>query len=195
MQRCLARPPARLPAAVWTWSSGSGPAIAGRATVLLTKNQSDFPAEHLSKNGVTLTDADTYLRDLLRHRPVDVTGTVRRLSAEKKHPPAHHATSSKDSDARVGPASPTDSAHGSAVPARYRRANQSRANQPPRTEPQVPDSGSPSGCIPAFQNGGFGVRRGVDVFGTSLAMPMHGRPVRGPRSRSLVEAIDECNEM
>lgn len=62
-------------------------AIAGRATVLLTKNQSDFPIEHLRRNGVTLTDADTYLRRLLRRRPVDVTGTVRRLSAEKKHPP------------------------------------------------------------------------------------------------------------
>jgi hypothetical protein len=62
-------------------------AIAGRASVLLTKNQSDFPAEHLGKNGVTLTDADTYLRDLIRRRPVDVTTSVRRLAAEKKHPP------------------------------------------------------------------------------------------------------------
>jgi hypothetical protein len=61
-------------------------AIAGRATVLLTKNKNDFPAEHLGKNGVTLTDADTYLRNLLRRQPVDVTRSVRRLAAEKKHP-------------------------------------------------------------------------------------------------------------
>jgi hypothetical protein len=62
-------------------------AIAGRATVLLTKNRRDFPVEHLRKNGVTLTDADTYLRDLFRRRPADVTGCVRRLSAEKNDPP------------------------------------------------------------------------------------------------------------
>lgn len=62
-------------------------AIAGRATVLLTKNRRDFPAEHLGKNGVTLTDADAYSRDLLRRQPADVAGCVRRLSAEKNDPP------------------------------------------------------------------------------------------------------------
>ncbi len=62
-------------------------AIAGRATVLLTKNQRDFPADHLRANGVKLTDSDTYLRDLVRRRPADVTGCVRRLSAEKNDPP------------------------------------------------------------------------------------------------------------
>jgi hypothetical protein len=62
-------------------------AIAGGATVLLTRNTSDFPAEHLRENGVTLTDADTYLRNLLRRRPVDVTRSVRRLAATKKYPP------------------------------------------------------------------------------------------------------------
>lgn len=62
-------------------------AIAGRATVLLTKNRRDFPVGHLRAHGVKLTGADAYLSDLLRRRPLDVTGCVRRLSAEKTNPP------------------------------------------------------------------------------------------------------------
>ena len=62
-------------------------AIAGRATVLLTKNRRDFPADHLREHGVELTTADTYLRELLRRRPSDVTECLRRLSADKSNPP------------------------------------------------------------------------------------------------------------
>lgn len=62
-------------------------AIAGRATVLLTRNLRDFPVDHLRQHGVKLTDSDTYLCELLRRRPADVVRCVRRLSAEKRHPP------------------------------------------------------------------------------------------------------------
>jgi predicted nucleic acid-binding protein len=62
-------------------------AIGGNATVLLTKNQRDFPAEHLHQHGVTLTSSDAYLRDLLRRRPADVIASVRQLAAEKTNPP------------------------------------------------------------------------------------------------------------
>ena len=61
-------------------------AIAGRATVLLTKNRRDFPADHLHERGVELTSADAFLRELLRRRPADVTGSIRRLSSEKRNP-------------------------------------------------------------------------------------------------------------
>ncbi len=61
-------------------------AIAGRATVILTKNRRDFPIDHLRDHGVELTTADAYLRRLLRRRPTDVTRCIRRLSGEKRNP-------------------------------------------------------------------------------------------------------------
>ena len=62
-------------------------AIGGMASVLLTKNQRDFPREYLEHRGVRLLTADAYLRDLLRRRPSDVLASVRRLAALKRRPP------------------------------------------------------------------------------------------------------------
>jgi predicted nucleic acid-binding protein len=61
--------------------------IGAKATALLTKNQRDFPKEHLDRHGVVLTTADAFLADLLRRRPADVLASVRRLAARKRHPP------------------------------------------------------------------------------------------------------------
>jgi predicted nucleic acid-binding protein len=61
--------------------------VGGKATVLLTKNVRDFPADYLASHGVRLMTADTFRTDLLRRRPSDVTATVRRLAAEKRRPP------------------------------------------------------------------------------------------------------------
>lgn len=61
-------------------------AVAGRATVLLTKNRRDFPSDYLGAHGVELLGADAYLRALLRRRPNDVIGCVTRLSGEKRNP-------------------------------------------------------------------------------------------------------------
>jgi len=59
----------------------------GAATVLLTRNQGDFPIDCLAEHGVTVTTADEYLTSLLRRRPGAFLDVVRRLAADKANPP------------------------------------------------------------------------------------------------------------
>jgi len=62
-------------------------AIAGGASVLVTRNRSDFPILHLSHHGVAVMSADEFLSRILRHRPAAVVETIRRMAAEKRRPP------------------------------------------------------------------------------------------------------------
>lgn len=58
----------------------------GGATVLLTRNQRDFPTRFLAEHGVTISSADDYLTGLLRRRPIAFLDVVRRLASEKRRP-------------------------------------------------------------------------------------------------------------
>jgi predicted nucleic acid-binding protein len=62
-------------------------AISGQASVLVTWNLSDFPAEPLAASGLRVTDPDQYLCELLDQFPQEVTATVVRLAGEKRRPP------------------------------------------------------------------------------------------------------------
>ena len=61
-------------------------AIAGGASVLVTRNRRDFPIQDLSQHGVDVMSADEFLSRLLRHRPMAVVETIRRVAAEKRRP-------------------------------------------------------------------------------------------------------------
>lgn len=61
-------------------------AIAGGASVLVTRNRRDFPIQHLSQHGVAVMSADEFLSRLLGHRPTAVVETIRRVAAEKRRP-------------------------------------------------------------------------------------------------------------
>ncbi len=61
-------------------------AIAGGASVLVTRKRCDFPIQHLSQHGVAVMSADELLSRLLRHRPTAVVETIRRVAAEKRCP-------------------------------------------------------------------------------------------------------------
>ena len=58
----------------------------GGATVLLTRNERDFPRQFLAEYGVTVASADTYLTGLLRRRPSEFVQAVRQLAATKQQP-------------------------------------------------------------------------------------------------------------
>jgi hypothetical protein len=58
----------------------------GGATVLLTRNQRDFPQDFLTEHDVALLPADTYLAGLLRARPSAFIAVVERLAASKDRP-------------------------------------------------------------------------------------------------------------
>lgn len=62
-------------------------AIAGGAEVIVTWNQSDFPADPLAAHGVRVRTPDGYLCELLDAWPDEVLGTVVRLAGEKRRPP------------------------------------------------------------------------------------------------------------
>jgi hypothetical protein len=47
----------------------------------------DFPAVPLKKQGVRVTDADTYLCEVLSDLPDEVVDTLVRLAAERTRPP------------------------------------------------------------------------------------------------------------
>jgi len=59
----------------------------GGVTVLLTRNGRDFPTDFLAEQGVEVSTADAYLTNLLRRRPAAFLDVVRRLAAQKQHPP------------------------------------------------------------------------------------------------------------
>lgn len=59
----------------------------GAATMLLTRNQRDFPIDFLAEHGVTISTANEYLTPLLRRRPGGFLDVVRRLAADKTNPP------------------------------------------------------------------------------------------------------------
>ena len=58
----------------------------GGATVLLTRNERDFPRAFLAEHGVLLSTADDYLAGLLRQRPAAFLDVVKRLAATKQRP-------------------------------------------------------------------------------------------------------------
>jgi hypothetical protein len=59
----------------------------GGATVLLTRNERDFPHSFLAEHGVTVSSADTYLTGLLRRRPAEFVHAESQLAAGKQRPP------------------------------------------------------------------------------------------------------------
>ncbi|MGH8961075.1 MAG: PIN domain-containing protein [Jatrophihabitantaceae bacterium] len=59
----------------------------GPVTVLLTRNQRDFPADFLAQHGVTVCSADEYLHGLLQRRPSAFLDVVRRAAGQKQQPP------------------------------------------------------------------------------------------------------------
>jgi predicted nucleic acid-binding protein len=59
----------------------------GGATVLLTRNERDFPGEFLAEHGVVVRSADAYPTGLLRRRPAALLDVVTRLAARKQRPP------------------------------------------------------------------------------------------------------------
>jgi predicted nucleic acid-binding protein len=58
----------------------------GGATVLLTRNERDFPRQFLAAHGVAVSSADPYLTGLLRRRPAEFVRAVRQLAASKQRP-------------------------------------------------------------------------------------------------------------
>lgn len=62
-------------------------AIAGRASILLTRNPKDFPRAPLAAQGVRVMDPDAYLCELVEELPDEVADTILRLAAEKRRPP------------------------------------------------------------------------------------------------------------
>ena len=58
----------------------------GGATVLLTRNERDFPRDFLAEHGVEVSSADAYLTGLLRRHPAAFLDVVRQLAAEKRRP-------------------------------------------------------------------------------------------------------------
>jgi predicted nucleic acid-binding protein len=59
----------------------------GGVTVLLTRNERDFPTDFLAAHGVEVSSADVYLANLLRRRPAAFLEVVRRMAAQKQRPP------------------------------------------------------------------------------------------------------------
>ncbi|MHA6759483.1 PIN domain-containing protein [Streptacidiphilus sp. PAMC 29251] len=62
-------------------------ALAARAEALITWNLADFPAAALADLGLRVLDPDTYLCELYRELPDEVSDTVIRLASEKRNPP------------------------------------------------------------------------------------------------------------
>jgi hypothetical protein len=62
-------------------------AVAGEASVILTWNRDDFPAETLAGRGIRVMDPDEYLCELIVELPREILTTVVRLAAEKRRPP------------------------------------------------------------------------------------------------------------
>ena len=62
-------------------------AIAGHATVLITDNLKDFPADPLARLGLRVLRPDAYPCELLGDLPDQVTSTIERIAAEKRNPP------------------------------------------------------------------------------------------------------------
>ncbi len=70
-------------------------AVAGRATHIVTRNLSDFPAAPLAEYGIAVAvavavadpDPDTYLCGIFSEFGDEVTSTVVRLAGEKRNPP------------------------------------------------------------------------------------------------------------
>ncbi len=76
-------------------------AIAAQVSTLITWNIADFQSPELDRNGVVVTDPDTYLQGLLAEIPDEVVATVRRLAAGKRRPPMM-ATDLTDALAKAG---------------------------------------------------------------------------------------------
>lgn len=62
-------------------------AVAGGASVILTRNPKDFPSQPLAEHGLRVMDPDTYLCELAEELPGEVADTIVRLAAEKQRPP------------------------------------------------------------------------------------------------------------
>jgi predicted nucleic acid-binding protein len=62
-------------------------AVAGNASVIVTWNRADFPADVLARRGVRVLDPDEYLCELIVELPNEVVDTVIRLAGEKRRPP------------------------------------------------------------------------------------------------------------
>ncbi|WP_435108767.1 PIN domain-containing protein [Nocardiopsis synnemataformans] len=62
-------------------------ALAGRASVIVTWNLSDFPSVSLAALGMGVVDPDTYLCQLLDELSHEIATTVVRLAGEKRRPP------------------------------------------------------------------------------------------------------------
>lgn len=62
-------------------------ALAAGADALITWNLADFPATVLAERGLRVLDPDTYLCELYRELPTEVSNTVIRLAGEKRNPP------------------------------------------------------------------------------------------------------------
>jgi predicted nucleic acid-binding protein len=62
-------------------------AVVGNATVIVTWNRADFPAQPLATLGLRVANPDEYLQELLAQVPDEVVATVVRLADEKQNPP------------------------------------------------------------------------------------------------------------
>lgn len=62
-------------------------ALAGDASVIVTWNLKDFPAEALARHGLEVLDPDTYLCRLFGQFPDEVGATLVRLAGGKRRPP------------------------------------------------------------------------------------------------------------
>jgi predicted nucleic acid-binding protein len=62
-------------------------AVAGNASVIVTRNRADFPAADLARYGIQVMDPDEYLCELIVELPNEVVETIVRTAGQKRRPP------------------------------------------------------------------------------------------------------------
>jgi hypothetical protein len=62
-------------------------AIAGRADIIVTADEGDYPRPDLALHSIRVLSPDEYLVELLREVPDEVLEAVRRMSVRRKRPP------------------------------------------------------------------------------------------------------------
>lgn len=63
------------------------PAIVGGASILVTRNVKDFPADPLARHGLRVVEPDTYLCEPMDDMADEMVDTVVRLADEERQPP------------------------------------------------------------------------------------------------------------